>query len=139
MILVDTSVWIDYLRGSKTWAIRTLDQVMLDEMPFAITGVIYQEILQGADSDKSYSRLAEYFGTQRFLHPIDPVESHALAAEIYRRCRRAGVTIRSTLDCLIAQIAIEHGAGLLHDDRDFVQMASVVSELELVVEKNSEF
>lgn len=132
MILVDTSVWIDYLRGSKTRAIQTLDQMMHDEMPFAITGIVYQEILQGADSDKSYSRLTEYFGTQRFLHPIDPVESHALAAEIYMRCRHAGVTIRSTIDCLIAQIAIEHGVGLLHDDRDFLQMASVVSELKLV-------
>jgi len=132
VILVDTSVWIGYLRGAQTTAIRTLDQMLADEMPFALTGVIYQEILQGADSNESYARLADYFGSQRFLHPVDNIETYALAAAIYMRCRRAGVTIRSTIDCLIAQIAIEHGAGLLHDDRDFVQMASVVSELELV-------
>lgn len=129
MILVDTSVWIDYLRGKATPATRTLDRIMDDQRPFAITGVIYQEILQGADSESSCQRLQAYFGTQRFLHPHDPVETHARAAGLYGRCRRAGITIRSTVDCLIAQLAIEHEAVLLHGDRDFTRMAEVIVAL----------
>lgn len=132
MILVDTSVWIDYLRGDVTPATEMLEGMLTDQVPVAITGVIYQEILQGADSSANFRRLVEYFGTQRFLHPRDPVESHARAAELYGRCRRAGITIRSTIDCLIAGTTIEHGATLLHSDRDFDRMATVVTELNTI-------
>jgi predicted nucleic acid-binding protein len=52
--------------------------------------------------------VSEYLGSQTFYHPRDPVESHREAALIYFRCRQAGVTIRSALDCLIARVAIEH-------------------------------
>ncbi|MDZ7841053.1 MAG: PIN domain nuclease [Gammaproteobacteria bacterium] len=131
MILVDTSVWIDYFRGVSTADTESLDTILADRMPFAITGVIYQEILQGADSPSSYQDLADHFGSQRFLHPSDPIETHAKAAQIYGRCRRAGITIRSTIDCLIAQIAIEHDAILLRSDRDYTQMATVIPELRL--------
>jgi predicted nucleic acid-binding protein len=131
VILVDTSVWIDYLRGDSTSAVEALEGVFRDSVPFAITGVIYQEILQGADSSVSFRKLSEYFSTQRFLHPLDPIHSHAHAAELYRRCRRAGVTIRSTVDCLIAQVALEHDVILLHSDRDYVNMAGVITELRL--------
>jgi len=133
VILVDTSVWIDYLRATETPATAILDGLMADSVPFAITGIVYQEILQGADSTESYERLAEYFGTQRFLHPQDPAETHAGAAKLYVRCRCAGVTIRSTIDCLIAQIAIEHQASLLHNDRDFDYLATTTPELQFVI------
>lgn len=129
VILADTSVWIDYLRGEATPATKSLERILAGGAPVAITGVIYQEILQGADSASSYKRLADYFGTQRFLHPLDPIETYARAAELYGRCRRSGVTIRSTVDCLIAQIAVEHDADLLHSDRDFERMATVIPEL----------
>lgn len=131
MILVDTSVWIDYLRGVSTADTQSLDAILTDAMPFAITGVIYQEILQGADSPSSFHRLAEHFGSQRFLHPADPVVTYAKAGEIYGRCRREGITIRSTIDCLIARIAIEHDAILLHSGRDYERMATVIPELRL--------
>ncbi|QOC23751.1 PIN domain nuclease [Wenzhouxiangella sp. AB-CW3] len=133
MILVDTSVWIDYLRGQDTAATRLLESLLGDDLPVAITGVIYQEILQGADSPESFQRLTEYFGTQRFLHPQDPVLSHNRAADLYLQCRRAGLTIRSTIDCLIAQIAIEHNARLLQDDRDFLHLQRVIPDLQLMV------
>lgn len=98
---------------------------------FGITGVIYQEILQGAASRTKLDYLAEYLGSQIFYHPMDPVESYREAALIYFRCRRAGITIRSAVDCLIARIAIEHGLMLLHDDRDYAKMAEVEPELTL--------
>jgi predicted nucleic acid-binding protein len=96
-----------------------------------LTGVVYQEVIQGVSSWDEFERTSEYLGSQTFYHPMDPVESYREAALIYFRCRRAGVTIRSAVDCLIARIAIEHDLMLLHDDRDFEKMAGVVPELTL--------
>lgn len=131
MVLVDTSVWLDYLRGTRTASVRKLDDLLQRGLPFGITSLIYQEVLQGADSETSYARLQAYFGSQRFFHPIHPLTSHAEAARLYARCRWLGVTLRSTVDCLIAQVAIEHGLELLHSDRDFKHLARVVPELSL--------
>ena len=96
--------------------------------PFGITGVIHQDVLQGAASRAKFDYLAEYLGSQPYFHPV---ENYREAALIYFRCRRAGVTIRSGTDCLIARIAIEHGLLLLHDERDFEKMAEVVPDLAL--------
>ena len=131
MFLIDTSVWIDYLRQVETRPAVWLRQILDRGYPFGITGVIYQEILQGADSEASYQRLAAYLSTQVFYHPRDPIESHAEAARLYFRCRRAGVTLRSTIDCMIAQVALEHDLLIVHNDRDFDLMASVVPEVRL--------
>lgn len=108
MLLVDTSVWIDFLKGQSNEAVVWLKRLLSAGLPVGITSLIYQEILQGADSESRFAQFKDYFGSQRFYHPRDPVESHAQAAQLYVRCRRQGVTIRSTVDCLIAQIAIEH-------------------------------
>lgn len=129
MILVDTSAWIGWLRGESTAAVAALERILADELPFGITGVIYQEILQGADSDASFHQLAEYFATQRFYAPDDARTTHAAAADLFRRCRAHGITVRSTIDCLIAQMAVEHGLLLLHDDRDFAHMQTVEPSL----------
>jgi predicted nucleic acid-binding protein len=96
-----------------------------------LTGVIYQEVLQGVYSESEFERVSEYLGSQAFYHPLDPVQSYTEAARMYFDCRRAGITVRSSVDCLIARVAIEHGLMLLHDDRDFEKMAEVVSELVL--------
>jgi predicted nucleic acid-binding protein len=105
---------------------------MLDRgYPVGLTGVIFQEVVQGVSSMREFEQVSEYLGSQRFYHPRDPVGSHREAALIYFRCRRAGVTIRSSIDCLIARVAIEHDLFLLHDDRDFERMARVVPELKL--------
>lgn len=131
MILVDTSVWIDYLKGRTTEAAAQFSRVLDEGQPFGITSVIYQEILQGADSDTSFARLDKYLRTQLFFHLLDPVASYTEAARLYYRCRRVGITLRSTIDCLIAQTAIEHGLVLLHNDRDFEAIAKVTPELTL--------
>ncbi|HYO13233.1 MAG TPA: PIN domain nuclease [Thermoanaerobaculia bacterium] len=131
MFLVDTSVWIDYLRERSTQAATKFKNILDQKQPFGITSVIYQELLQGTDSDISFSRLGKFLRTQIFYHPLDPLESYAEAARLYARCRRAGITIRSSIDCLIAQVAIEHRLLLLHSDTDFDQMAKVVPELSI--------
>jgi predicted nucleic acid-binding protein len=131
MVLVDTSIWIHYLSRRPGAPARRLDDVVANGIPFALTPVILQEILQGSRSDREFERLKENLITQRFLFPLDPVDSHVRAADLYFRCRRAGVTIRSTVDCLIAQVAIENNAALLHNDADFDHMAKVVPQLQI--------
>ena len=131
MLLVDTSVWIGFLRGTNSESVERFKSVLMRGEPVGITGVIYQEILQGADSVERYEEYKDYFGSQPFFHPRDLVASYAEAARLFFLCRRNGVTIRSTADCLIAQIAIEHDLVLLHDDRDFDHMAQVIHELKV--------
>ncbi|MDX2494566.1 MAG: PIN domain nuclease [Desulfuromusa sp.] len=126
MILVDTSVLIDLFRGYDNEAVADFHDIIRQQIPFGIASVIYQEILQGAKTEKEYASLKEYLSTQRFFHPKDPIVSYADAANIFYSCRRKGVTVRSTIDCLIAQIAIEHELLLLHNDKDFTAMAPVI-------------
>jgi predicted nucleic acid-binding protein len=129
--LVDTSVWIDFLRGVSNGPVERLRGVLAARVPFGITSLIYQEMLQGADSDARFDELKSYLGSQRFYQPRDALGTSEAAARLFLDCRRKGVTVRSTVDCLIAQIAIEHELTLLHNDRDFDQMAQVVPALRL--------
>jgi predicted nucleic acid-binding protein len=131
VFLVDTSVWVDYFRGTSTQSVEKLQRILDESRPFGITSHIYQELLQGTDSDVSFARLDRYLRSQRFYHPQDPLTSYAEAARIYFLCRRKGMTIRSTIDCLVAQVAIENDLLLLHSDRDFADIALVVPELQI--------
>ena len=131
MYLVDTSVWISYFREEGTGASARFGEILDRGIPYGITGIIYQEVLQGAESPSDFEQLAEYMGTQRFYHPEDPIESYRQAALLYFRCRRVGVTVRSSVDCLIARLAIEHRLLLLHGDKDYENMERVIPELEL--------
>ncbi len=132
MVLVDTSVWIDFLKGNPNKPVEKLKTWLATDSPVGITSLIYQEILQGVDSEQRFGQFKDYFGSQRFYHPRDPIESYTEAAQIYFRCRRQGIAPRSTVDCLIVQIAIEHELALLHNDQDFVAMARVIPSLRLV-------
>ncbi|MEA3280386.1 MAG: VapC toxin family PIN domain ribonuclease, partial [Thermodesulfobacteriota bacterium] len=71
--------------------------------------------------------IKKYLGTQRFYYLKDPIDSFARAARIYFDCRREGVTVRSSIDCIIAQTAIENNLFLLHNDKDFDIMKKVIS------------
>lgn len=129
MYLVDTSVWIDYLQGRDGTHVGFLEELLVNPLAVGISYAIYMEILQGARDQRAFDRLRRYFSTQRFYRFVDPEQTHAAAARIYLDCRRQGVTIRSTLDCLIAQCAMEHGLVLLHHDRDFMHMSAVTTGL----------
>ena len=126
MILVDTSVLIDFFKSSKSEAALRFKLVLEQGLNFGITSHVFQEVLQGAKSEKEYKLLRRYLETQRFFHPKDPVDSFAEAARIFFQCRKKGLTIRSTIDCLIAQIAMEHDLLLLHSEQDFHLMANVI-------------
>jgi predicted nucleic acid-binding protein len=126
MILVDTSVLIRFLKGATSENSRKFSNILQRGMPFGINSLILQEVLQGAGSEKEYLTLKEYLETQRFYHLKDPIDSFAKAAKIYLDCRKKGITIRSTIDCLIAQTALENNLLLLHEDSDFDLMAKVI-------------
>jgi predicted nucleic acid-binding protein len=132
MYLIDTSIWINYFRQKNTPATQYFINLLDEEFPFGITGVIYQEVLQGAASNSDFNQLGEYLGTQRFYHLKDNLRSYHAAAKIYFDCRRKGITIRSTIDCIIAQIAIENDLILLHDDIDFFQISSIIKSLKII-------
>ena len=126
MVLVDTSVLIAYLTAFENTATRRFQYVLDNKIVFGINAFIYQEILQGVKSEKDFLRVKKYLDTQRFYGLNDQRESYAAAARTYYRCRKKGITINSTIDCLIAQTAIENNLFLLHNDVDFKRMATVI-------------
>jgi hypothetical protein len=119
MILVDTSVLIGFLAGADTPGTRYLERLETAAAPFYLAPVIIQEVLQGAGDIEQWRKLEGYLTNQLCVEPQHGMKSHVEAARIYFECRRKGLTVRSTTDCLIAQIALEHGFSLLHEDRDF--------------------
>ncbi len=131
VVLVDTTVWIDLLRGESSGAVARL-RLLLAAGEAAVTPVIVQELLQGASSPESLARLRAHFMALPMLDARPGGATHADAGELYARCRWKGVTPRSAHDCLIAQTALEHEVPLLHDDRDFEAIASVESRLLLL-------
>jgi len=125
MIVVDTSVLVDLFRGHETDSTRALRQFEADGTPCAIPAVCCQEILQGARDVREWKLLLSYLETQERLVPVDPWRTHVEAARIFFDCRRRGMTVRGSLDCLIAQIALENNGTLLHDDEDYEKIARV--------------
>lgn len=127
MIIVDTSVIIDFLRGKATPAAERLAILEADEVPFAIPLLCYQEVLQGARDEKEWRLLESHLGTQRLLDGRDPdrQDLYRDAARVFFDCRRRGYTVRSTIDCLIAVQVLRADGTLLHDDDDFDRIAKV--------------
>lgn len=126
MIVVDTSVWIDVLNDNSTKAAERCVELIEAGEPVALTDVIFTEILQGLGSEKEAQLVEEHLRAFPVLR-LDGLDDFALAAELFRSARRAGVTIRKTLDCLIAAPCVRTGAPLLHADADFDRLASCTS------------
>ena len=99
MFLVDTSVWVDFLRATETPQVRVLRELLDDEAVVGIAPVILQEILQGADSQQRFDKWYRYFSELWVYVPKHPVESHIAAARLYRSCRRAGKTLAESCFC----------------------------------------
>jgi predicted nucleic acid-binding protein len=123
VIVVDTSVWIDVLAGRDTrQALRCVELIEGGD-PVAVTDVVLTEILQGLGSDADAERVASHLRAFPVLR-LEGLDDFALAAGLYRTARAAGVTIRNTLDCLIAAPCVRTGAPILHADADFDRLAS---------------
>ncbi|MER2528845.1 MAG: PIN domain nuclease [Candidatus Competibacter denitrificans] len=121
MILVDTSVWIDFFRGSALPHVQRLEEWIERGENIVLCGVILTEILQGIREESTYQRTRHYLEFLQLLPMTQDV--FVEAAQIYRALRAQGITVRKPLDCMIAATALVHQAQLLHNDRDFVLIA----------------
>ena len=130
MYLVDTSVWLDYINGRDCEHVEYLDKLLNNPLAVGLNELIYMEILQGSKNQQIFDRFQAYFSSQSFYTFKHRLDSHTAAAQLYFNCRKQGITIRSSIDCLIAQCAIENEVILLHNDRDFKQMATIIPVLQ---------
>jgi predicted nucleic acid-binding protein len=131
-VLVDSSVWIDFLRDTDNAESRLLVGGMRRGDPIWTAPPILQEVLQGADTPQRFAKWDRILGELPLL--IDPdMRSLARAVgRLYASCRWNGVTPRSANDCLIAMYAVRSSVPLLHRDSDFVAIASVEQRLKLL-------
>lgn len=125
MILVDTSVWIDYFNGQRTWQTNLLDN-LLSDVPVIVGDLILAEILEGFRSDSDYESAKSYLSALPF-HQIGGYQVAVQSARNYRTLRKKGVTVRKTIDVIIGTYCILEGLPILHDDRDFDPMAAHLS------------
>jgi predicted nucleic acid-binding protein len=124
MILVDSSVWVAFFNGRKRPAVDVLQRLIEKEEDVCLSEYILMEVLQGFRKDKAF-HLA-YRCLRMFpIYAMKGMSSYIAAAEMYRACRKKGITVRSAVDCLIARMAIENEWILLHDDADFDHIASI--------------
>lgn len=123
MIVVDTSVWIDVLNDRDSRTARHCTELIEAGEPIALTDIVFTEVLQGFRSEREATLVERHLRAFPILR-LDGLDDFALAAELYRRARRAGVTIRKTLDCLIAAPCVRTGAPILHADSDFDRLAT---------------
>lgn len=123
MIVVDTSVWIDVLNDTFSPQATICVELIETGQPIALTDVILTEILQGLRSDREATRVERHLRAFPILR-LSELDDFVLAAGLYRAARRAGVTIRKTLDCLIAAPCVRTGVPLLHADADFDRLAT---------------
>lgn len=122
MILVDTSVWIDYFNGTITAQTERLD-ALLGQEPLAIGDLILTEVLQGFDAERDFNHARGLLASLTVVD-LGGQENAIQAARNFRALRKLGVTVRKTIDTLVATACIEGGLELLHDDRDFDPFAA---------------
>ncbi|TVM02780.1 MAG: VapC toxin family PIN domain ribonuclease [Candidatus Brocadia sp. WS118] len=117
MIMVDTSVWVDYFNGTQTPQTDIL-HAMLGQQIIVIGDLIYTEVLQGFNSDKDFNTGRQLLDTLVFREMVGR-EIALKSAGNYRYLRRQGITVRKTIDVIIGTYCIENNMALLHADKDF--------------------
>ncbi len=129
-MIVDTSVWIDFFNGHSSDQAQRLSRAIKDNEPIGLPGLVLTEILLGLKNDTEAKRIAQLL--EAFTEIPEPSrKDYMTAAALYRACRAKGVTIRSTIDCVIAQLCLRDAQALLAKDRDFVRIAEK-TDLKLV-------
>ncbi|HVG77285.1 MAG: PIN domain nuclease [Candidatus Rokuibacteriota bacterium] len=124
MIVVDTTVWIDFLAARGTAFDRHLAELLDADAPIALVDIVYCEILQGIRDEEAYRRIRLSLRAHPILRPRG-LETFEAAANLYRTGRGRGLTIRRSVDCLIAATCLENGAEIYHNDRDFDALARI--------------
>jgi hypothetical protein len=131
VVRVDSTVWIDLLRGCSTAAVARL-RAVIEAEEASVAPVIVQEVLQGARDEAAFRRLAANFMVLPMLGTGQPLALAHAAARLSTRTRWQDITPHSPHDCLIAAIAVAERVALLHDDADFERLARVESRLRLL-------
>jgi len=127
VIVVDTTVWIDFFGARETVFDRHLTALVEADAPIVLVDIVYCEVLQGIRDEEAYRRTRASLLAHPILSPRG-LETFERAANLYRTARRRGLTIRRGVDCMIAAMCLESGAEIFHNDRDFDAIARV-SEL----------
>ena len=123
MILVDTSVWIEVFRAR-----RPVDLEAILDFDDVVTCLpVIQEVLQGFRDERAYRAAREAMFSLPIVESPIGEEVYSEAIDLYRNARRSGLTIRSSVDCLIAACAIRHDLELMHRDRDYTALAEISS------------
>ena len=122
LILVDTSVWIDYFNGYASVEADFLTLCIAEARPIVLPGPVITETLQGVRETTRAARIADVLSAFELAPELERGD-YEEAAAIYRTCRARGSTPRSTIDCLVAQLCLRHGYELLTRDRDFEAIA----------------
>ncbi len=125
MVLIDTTVWIDFFAGRQRPHVAVFERLIKNREDICICGIILTEVLQGIRGKSEFRKTKELFNAMIFL-PM-PYSVFLGAAEIYRTLHRKGITIRNSVDCMIAAVAIENDIMLLHNDRDFTPIEKHLS------------
>jgi predicted nucleic acid-binding protein len=115
--MVDTSVWVDFFNGHPSRQADALAHLIREEADLVTCGLIVSEVLQGLRQAKSRTTIERHFREMDWLSPEEP-DTYIEAAELFRSLRARGITIRSTIDCVIANLAAHHDALILSKDRD---------------------
>ena len=118
MVIVDTTVWIDFLRGIQTQESDWLNSQM-HARRIGLTRLNFSEVFQGIRETRKFEEIRDEFLSRFYVFETGKVELSILAARNYRKLREIGYTVRKTIDCMIATFCIEAGHELLHRDRDF--------------------
>ena len=117
MIFVDSSVWIDYFNGNETPETEKLDST-LGSSPVCIGDIVLTEVLQGFKRDKDFNTAKELFGSL-IIHNVLDTSVALQSANNFRVLRKKGITVRKTIDVIIATFCIENEIPLLYSDKDF--------------------
>jgi predicted nucleic acid-binding protein len=131
MILVDTSVLIGYFKDREGGPYEKMDHIIDNDIPYGICNYVYQELLQGSRNEQEFKLLKEYLNTLPFYELRYGKQSFENAALIYINCRKKGITIESTIDLIITEIALENNLYILHDDIDFLHISKVYKNLKI--------
>jgi predicted nucleic acid-binding protein len=123
MILVDSSAWISFLNGVNSPEAAFLAICIAEDRPLVIPGLVRTEVLLGARTEAEALRMSQSLSAYPLVPELTPGD-YEQAATIYRTCRARGYTVRSTIDCLIAQLCLRDGYELLAKDRDFDAISS---------------
>jgi predicted nucleic acid-binding protein len=117
MVLVDTTVWIDFFSGRPLPHVKVLEDFLINREDLCICGIVLTEVLQGIRKDSEFEKTSDLFRNLIFL-PMN-YSTFLRSAQIYRSLRKRGITVRKPVDCMIASVALENDIPLLDNDKDF--------------------